>query len=186
MYYFASIRLNRYWVFILKIKTIVSFLVTRPIFWIFWESSRELINYLTSTNNFQSIILMKVIRVGQNLNPKFRLKNENLFLFCCFLQVFYFYLLGNSSQHKLSLTVRLKTHLSDLRISWAAPDYFDGDTTRYLWKMPKNASYIAKEIPDLYNYCNIINYKFWSSLMSYDDFKCWMLFKNVWSFINSR
>ena len=80
----------------------------RPFFWIFWESSRELTSYLTSTNNSQSVILMEVIRVRQNLNPKFRLKNEYLFLFyvllqfCCFQQVLY--LLGNSSQQKLSLT----------------------------------------------------------------------------------
>ena len=56
-----------------------------------------------------------------------------------------------------------------------------------IWqKMPNLAGFMAKELPDNDNYPIIINYKFWSSLMSYANFDQWKLYTNICSFIISR
>ena len=109
------------------------------------------------------------------------------FMFCCFQQVLY--LLGNSSQQKLSLTAALL----DLRISYILFWYIRRVTIcckTFLFKIsqkrPNMASFMAEEIPDIDNYLIIINYKFWSSLMSYANFDQWKLYTNICSFIISR
>ena len=53
-------------------------------------------------------------------------------------------------------------------------------------KTPKMASFLTEELPDDDNYRILINYKFWSSLMSYININEWMLYTKICSFVISR
>ena len=52
--------------------------------------------------------------------------------------------------------------------------------------MPNMASFLTEELPDNDNYRILINYKFWSSLMSYVNINEWTLHTNICSFVISR
>ena len=53
-------------------------------------------------------------------------------------------------------------------------------------KRSNMAGFVAEVLPDIDNYPIIINYKFWSSLMSYANINQWKLYTNICSFIISR
>ena len=147
----------------------------------------RLLPWVSKTSYLREHIPLNIFDLSHQSSSKFKFKDSPEIcltsIFLLFVDIFWSMIL-------MLLTFEKKSAKTD---PWCVGDSrvtICFKTSMFVFKIspktPKMASFLTEELPDNDNYRILINYKFWSSLMSYANINQWKLYTNICSFIISQ